>query len=231
MYHSIAKFQNTLQNYVKKQREINRSSYFQALGCPWLSDDDILLVKIYWTHISQYTQYIFKSNQIFRLYYQAKFLHSALYAQMHETYIHSTYGPNPNYSSPVAINVCIIQQTNAGNCPWWLLTPSGNDMARYYNTPMLHFGPHVTFQTYVRQILAHCTSLFGPLYVTFWPCGHAHKWTPSTATPTPTPWHGPKVIMAEPSTKNGCPVLILQIFTSYNRWYVSYFPCWCSVYS
>ena len=47
--------------------------------------------------------------------------------------------------------------------------------ARHYNTPMLHFGP----------------------YVTFWPCGHAHKWTPPTLPmqphPHPTPCHGPKV--------------------------------------
>ena len=32
-----------------------------------------------------------------------------------------------------------------------------------YNTPMLHFAPHVTFQPCVRQILAHCTSPFGPV--------------------------------------------------------------------
>ena len=45
-----------------------------------------------------------------------------------------------------------------------------------YNTQMLHFGQYVTFQPRVRHILTHCTSLCGPLYVTFWPCGHAHKW-------------------------------------------------------
>ena len=32
-----------------------------------------------------------------------------------------------------------------------------------YNTPMLHFAPYVTFQPCVRQILAHCTSPFGPV--------------------------------------------------------------------
>ena len=57
---------------------------------------------------------------------------------------------------------------------------------RHYNTPMLHFGPYVTFQPRVRHILAHCTSLFGPLYVTFWPCGHADKWTPPH--PHPMSW-------------------------------------------
>ena len=54
-----------------------------------------------------------------------------------------------------------------------------------YNTPMLHFGPYVTFQPRVRHILAHCMSLFGPMYVTFWPCGHAHKCTPP---PPPMSW-------------------------------------------
>ena len=44
----------------------------------------------------------------------------------------------------------------------------------YYNTPMLHFGPYVTFQSCVRHFSAQCTSLFSPLYVTFQPCGCAH---------------------------------------------------------
>ena len=65
----------------------------------------------------------------------------------------------------------------------------------YYNTPMLHFGPYVTFQPCECQILAHCTSLFGALYVTFWPCCHAHK--RNSSTPTTTPWHGPKVILGQ----------------------------------
>ena len=65
---------------------------------------------------------------------------------------------------------------NSSGGPFWLST--------YYNTPMLHFGPYVTFQPRVRHILAHSTSLCGPLYVTFGPCGHAHKMnTPTSCWP------------------------------------------------
>ena len=40
-----------------------------------------------------------------------------------------------------------------------------------------HFGAHVTFQPYISHFSAPRTSLFDPLYVTFWLWGHAHIYT------------------------------------------------------
>ena len=37
----------------------------------------------------------------------------------------------------------------------------------YYNTPMMHFGPYVTFQPCVHHFSAHSTSLFSPVAVPF----------------------------------------------------------------
>ena len=94
---------------------------------------------------------------------------------------------------------------------------------------MLYFGLYFTFQP-----ISACTSLFslayiafwptvrhffGPLYVTFWPCGHAHKWTPPPPPPPPhthththTSCHGPKVILGNKKWKDTWNLLIFLFF-------------------
>ena len=51
-------------------------------------------------------------------------------------------------------------------------------MARKHCRSQWHVIDNIAFWP-VRPLPALRTSVFGPLYVTLWPCGHAHKWTPS----------------------------------------------------
>ena len=84
----------------------------------------------------------------------------------------------------------IVQVKKQNWCVWrGVFTTPIRQFKSVYNTPMLHFGPYITFQPCVRQ---------GRLYVRFWPTVRRvlALWPCPQMTPS---WPGPKLIFLRSS--------------------------------